>query len=147
MLRAPLFGLLIAAAGSAWCSVADPAAEQRAMAIAAELRCLVCQNQTIADSHAPLAIDLKNQIREQVAQGKGDNEIRGYMVERYGEFVLYRPAVRSATLFLWFGPFLVLAAGLVALFMRIRRQRGAEPQLTEDERRAAQQLLGEKSPS
>jgi len=79
--------------------------KKRVMAVSAELRCLVCQNQTIADSHADLAIDLKNQVREKLRQGMSEQEIVDYMVKRYGDFVLYRPLVKSTTWLLWFGPF------------------------------------------
>ena len=89
----------------------DPALEQRVMQISNELRCLVCQNQTIADSHAELAIDLRNQVRDQLKQGKSEQEILDYMVQRYGDFVRYRPPVKLQTLVLWVGPFLLLAGG------------------------------------
>src|SRR5207245_11469173 len=91
-------------------AAADPALEQRVMTLAAELRCLVCQNQTLADSNAPLAEDLRNQVREKMRQGASDSEIVDYMVARYGDFVLYRPPVKATTLMLWFGPLLLLAA-------------------------------------
>ncbi|HSW84801.1 MAG TPA: cytochrome c-type biogenesis protein, partial [Usitatibacter sp.] len=81
----------------------DPVVEQRLKDLAEELRCLVCQNQTIADSTAPLALDLRNQIRAQVAQGRTDDEIRAYMVARYGDFVLYRPPLKATTVMLWLG--------------------------------------------
>ncbi len=88
----------------------DPALEQRVMRLTAELRCLVCQNQSLADSHADLAIDLKNQVRSQMKAGKSDAEIREFMVARYGDFVLYRPPLKPTTALLWAGPFVLLAA-------------------------------------
>lgn len=101
----------------------DPALELRVQRLANELRCLVCQNQTIADSHAPLAVDLRNQVREQLREGKSEEEILSYMEQRYGDFVRYRPAVKLQTLALWAGPFLLLAGGLFALIRHLRRRR------------------------
>ena len=101
----------------------DPVVEARLKALGDELRCLVCQNQTIADSSAPLALDLRNQIRAQVAQGRTDGEIRAYMVERYGDFVLYRPPLRTTTVLLWVGPFVLLAAGAAIFVLVVRRRR------------------------
>lgn len=100
----------------------DPAVEARLKNLGEELRCLVCQNQTIADSNAPLALDLRNQIRVQVGQGKSDDEIRAYMTERYGDFVLYKPPFKATTALLWVGPFALVAVGLVALFLVVRRR-------------------------
>lgn len=101
----------------------DPALDQQVQHIANELRCLVCQNQTIADSHAELAVDLRKQVREQLKQGKSKQEIVDYMVNRYGDFVLYRPPVKAQTLLLWGGPFLLMAGGLFALLRHLRRRR------------------------
>ncbi|MCV4690726.1 cytochrome c-type biogenesis protein CcmH, partial [Escherichia coli] len=84
-----------------------------------ELRCLVCQNQNIADSHADLALDLKKQLREQIAAGRTDDEIKTYMVERYGDFVLYRPPLKATTVLLWAGPFVLLGAVAFALLRRL----------------------------
>lgn len=103
----------------------DPATEQRLKALAEELRCLVCQNQTIADSHAPLAVDLRNQIRTQIGQGKSDGEIRDYMVARYGDFVLYRPPFHATTALLWLGPLLLIIGGAIALVVVVRRRASA----------------------
>jgi cytochrome c-type biogenesis protein CcmH len=100
----------------------DPALEARMVKIAAELRCLVCQNQTIADSSAGLAIDLRNQVREMLQSGKSDREIIDYMTARYGDFVLYRPPVKATTAILWFGPALLLAGGVVILIVVLRRR-------------------------
>ena len=105
----------------------DPVVEARLKDLGEELRCLVCQNQTIADSHAPLAEDLRNQIRAMVRQGKTDDEIRAYMVERYGDFVLYKPPLKATTLLLWFGPFALLALGGVVLVLVARSRRAAGP--------------------
>jgi cytochrome c-type biogenesis protein CcmH len=87
-----------------------------------ELRCLVCQNQTLADSNAPLAEDLRREVRDLATSGKSDAEIRAYLVARYGDFVLYKPPVKSTTYVLWFGPFLLLAGGAVAWWVLIRRR-------------------------
>ncbi|MBS0592234.1 MAG: cytochrome c-type biogenesis protein [Rubrivivax sp.] len=101
----------------------DPALEARVLHIAEELRCLVCQNESIAASQADLAVDLRQQIRGQLQQGRSDAQIVDYMVQRYGDFVLYRPPVRASTWLLWGGPFVLLAAGAAALVLAIRRQR------------------------
>ena len=134
----------VALAGEAPPIAKDPLLEERVTAIAEELRCLVCQNQTLADSHAPLAIDLKNQIREQVKAGRGEREVRAYMVERYGDFVLYRPPVKATTVLLWAGPFMLMLGGLFVLFRKIRRRgAGADAPLTPEQHRAAAKLLSE----
>ncbi len=123
----------------------DPALEQRMVTLTSELRCLVCQNQTIADSNAPLAIDLKNEVREKLKQGMSDSEITDFMVARYGDFVLYRPPFKATTLFLWLGPLLLLLAGFFMLFRRLARRRTtAEPELsTTDHDRAANLLAAD----
>ena len=102
---------------------ADPALEARMVRIASELRCLVCQNQTIADSHADLAVDLRRQVREQLQAGRSDAEIVDYMTARYGDFVLYRPPFKATTAFLWLGPALMLVGGGIALVVILRRRR------------------------
>lgn len=137
-MRASLLALVLAAASAL---AQDPALEKRVMGLAHELRCLVCQNQTLADSNAPLAIDLRNQIREQLARGASESEVREFMVARYGDFVLYKPPLKATTLLLWFGPFLLLAAGAVLLWRRVARRRAPAPQLTEAERARAARLL------
>jgi cytochrome c-type biogenesis protein CcmH len=119
----------------------DPDVEKRVAALAVELRCLVCQNQTLADSNAPLAVDLRNQIREQMKAGASDREIMDFMVARYGDFVLYRPPLKATTVALWAGPFLLLAFGAWLLLRRIARRPAAEPELTEAERARAAKLL------
>ena len=123
----------------------DPALEARAMRLAEELRCLVCQNQTIADSHAPLAEDLKAQIREQLKAGRTDDQIRGFMVERYGDFVLYKPPFKATTAFLWAGPFVILvfAVGGLVLHLRRRREVPAAGELSEAERARVAALLAQ----
>ena len=115
--------------------------DRRVAALATELRCLVCQNQTLADSNAPLAVDLRNQVREQLAAGKSESEVRDYMVARYGDFVLYKPPLKASTLLLWAGPFLLLLAGLAIFLKRVRRQPEEEPSLSEAERARAAKLL------
>jgi cytochrome c-type biogenesis protein CcmH len=115
--------LPFASAGEATPLAEDPVLEARVMRLSEELRCLVCQNQTIADSHAGLAIDLKNQIREQLRAGRTDAEVLAYMVERYGDFVLYRPPVKATTAALWYGPFALLAFGAAVVVVVVRRRR------------------------
>lgn len=130
-LIALLLGLMLAGsvlAKEAPTVAADPLLEKRVMALAAELRCLVCQNQTIADSHAELAIDLKNQVREKLKQGMSEEKIIEYMVERYGDFVRYKPPVKATTLPLWIGPFVLLFAALAGLFYYIVRRRRSTPE-------------------
>jgi cytochrome c-type biogenesis protein CcmH len=114
--------------------------DRRVYNVADELRCLVCQNQTLADSNAPLAVDLRNQIRAQIENGASDQQVRDFMVERYGDFVLYKPPFKAATLALWIGPFVLLALGAWIL-RRVTRRRAAGPALTEAERARAAKLL------
>lgn len=124
----------------------DPVLEKRVNEIGLELRCLVCQNQTISDSHAGLATDLKNQIREQLKAGKSEKQIIEFMVERYGDFVLYRPPMKATTVVLWVGPFALLAAGIAGgvLIVRRRRDTVTDPsQLTDAQRLKAAQLLAD----
>ena len=121
----------------------DAALDKRVIDLAAELRCLVCQNQSLAESNAGLAVDLRNQIREQLARGASEREVVDFMVARYGDFVLYRPPLKASTFFLWFGPFVLLIAGIYVLIRRIRRQRTMNGQLSEAERLRAEQLLEE----
>ena len=120
----------------------DPALEARVTTLAAELRCLVCQNQSIAESNAALALDLRNQVREQLRAGRSEAQVVDYMVERYGDFVLFRPRFKASTLALWFGPLILLAAGLALLFRRLaRRRRAGEVELSEAEHARAARLL------
>ena len=113
---------LAARAAQAQDAAADPQLEARMMSVASELRCLVCQNQTVADSHAGLAVDLRQQIREQLAAGRSEDEVRRFMTERYGDFVLYRPPVNARTALLWGGPLLLLAGSLGTLAWVLRRR-------------------------
>jgi cytochrome c-type biogenesis protein CcmH len=147
MIRAFVFAIVVNAATPALAAEAvpteqDPVAQARAVRLQGELRCLVCQNQTIADSNADLAVDLRRQVREQIAQGRSDREIIEFMTTRYGEFVLYRPPLRASTFLLWAGPALLLLAGVV-LLVRVVRERRAEgvPALSDEERARAERLL------
>lgn len=121
----------------------DPRLEARLQALAKELRCLVCQNESLADSNAELARDLRREIREMMRQGRSDREVVDFLVARYGDFVLYRPPVKSTTLPLWAGPFVLLAIGLgvLAVVVRRRRLQAHEPPLSEEEARKAEALL------
>lgn len=129
---------------------ADPVAEKRLQALSAELRCLVCQNQTIADSNAELAVDLRHEIRGMIAAGQTDHQIVDFMVARYGDFVLYRPPVKGITYLLWGGPIAMLLIGIFAL-QRYLRQRAvrlddSERPLSDEEARRAESLLKENTP-
>jgi cytochrome c-type biogenesis protein CcmH len=120
----------------------DPALDRRVQRLANELRCLVCQNQTIADSNAELAVDLRKQVREQLRQGRTEEEILAYMVNRYGDFVLYRPPLKAQTLLLWMGPFVLMAGGLFVLLRSLRRRRDPdEKALSQAKIEEAAQLL------
>src|SRR6201988_2302019 len=123
----------------------DPAIEKRLHKLSQELRCLVCQNETLADSQAGLAEDLRREIREQMKAGKSDEEIIEFLTQRYGQFILYRPQVTPTTYLLWFGPFLLLIGGLAILFHYIKKRRDLIPNkpLTSDEKRRAAELLSE----
>lgn len=124
----------------------DPALEKRARELSAELRCLVCQNQSIDDSNAPLARDLRLVVRERLVAGDSNEQVMNYVVQRYGEFILLRPPFRPGTLLLWISPLVVLLAGLAWLFVACRRRAGMRVEtgvapLTDDERRALEQVL------
>ena len=123
----------------------DRVQQKRAVELSENLRCLVCQNQTIADSNAELAQDLRRQVREQIAQGRSDTEIVAFMVQRYGDFVLYNPPVKATTLLLWFGPGLLLLAGIALLYrnVRVRRRAAEPPELSSEEHDRASSLLGD----
>ena len=133
----------IAIANEATPLAADVVVEKRLIEISEELRCLVCQNETIAASRADLANDLRREIRKMISEGKTDKEILDFMVERYGDFVRYRPPMKPTTWLLWGGPFVLLAGGIAALisFLRRRAQEKAAPELSEEERRRAAALL------
>jgi cytochrome c-type biogenesis protein CcmH len=118
---------------------------KRETQLAAELRCLVCQNQSIAESSADLALDLRRQIREQIAAGRSDGEIVGYMTARYGDFVMYRPPLKATTVLLWFGPALLLLGGALFAWRVVRARRSALSEsdpLSDADRLRAAQLLG-----
>jgi cytochrome c-type biogenesis protein CcmH len=155
---AALFLAAVLAAGAAAAAATEapevgdnPAAERHMMQLAAELRCLQCQNQTLADSNAPLAVDLRQEIRELLAKGQSDQQIKEYLGARYGDFVFYRPPVQGNTLLLWFGPALVLVGGLVALYVTLRRRlarleaEGVTAELSDADARRAQHLLDDET--
>ena len=155
---------LMMAVTAAWCLVAspvgareaaplaeDPVVEQRLIRISEDIRCLVCQNESLAGSRADLANDLRREIRKLIREGKTDAEITGFLVSRYGDFVLYRPPVKPLTWVLWFGPFLLVLAGVAVLVRTLRRRQrahvlSAAPPLSDDERRQAQMLLDTPEP-
>ena len=103
-------------------ATADPVLEAEVMRVSSELRCLVCQNETIAASHADLAVDLRNQVRDMLKQGRNEAQIRQYMTDRYGDFVLYRPPLKSTTMVLWYGPAALLLGGAALLIFILRRR-------------------------
>ncbi len=126
---------------------ANPVTEVQVRRLSEELRCLVCQNQTLADSSAPLAEDLRNEIREMAAKNMSDQEIIDYLVARYGDFVRYRPPLKSSTVLLWLGPFALLAAAGVGLVVFLRRRQGqvADDPLTAEQARQVAELLNKES--
>jgi cytochrome c-type biogenesis protein CcmH len=123
----------------------NPQVEARLKTLAVELRCLVCQNQTLADSHAPLAEDLRREVREMIAKDMSDKEIIDFLVQRYGDFVLYRPPWKASTTLLWLGPFLLLIAGATGLVFALRRRQKklVDVTLSEEEHNRVAQLLSE----
>ena len=125
----------------------DPVLEARVKELGHTLRCLVCQNETIADSRAPLAVDLRNQVRELLASGKTEAEVKDYLVARYGDFVLYTPPMRASTLLLWFGPALLLIAGVGGLMLRLRNRQKESPVVLSDVDRARARALLDGAPS
>jgi cytochrome c-type biogenesis protein CcmH len=148
MRKLVLAALLVIAPAAAWAGEAkdlakDPVVEKRMIDLTSKLRCLVCQNETLAASQAPLAEDLRREVREQIRAGKSNQEIIDYLVARYGDFVLYDPPVKAYTLFLWLGPFLFMlgGAGVLVYQLRKRRKAVAVPELTDDARRHAAALL------
>ena len=126
----------------------DPVLESRVIELSQKLRCLVCQNETIAGSRAPLAIDLRNQVREQLASGKSEDEVVDFLVQRYGDFVLYDPPFKATTALLWLGPGALALLGVGALMVRLRRRQGESetPQLSTAEHARARALLGDDEP-
>ena len=121
----------------------DPQIEQRMKHLTEQLRCLVCQNETLADSRADLAEDLRKQIREQIKAGKSDQEIIAFLTDRYGDFVLYKPPVKTTTYLLWFGPFAFMVGGTVVLYRYLSRRRKMieEKPLSADEHKQAEEIL------
>lgn len=126
----------------------DEATEKRLVAISSELRCLVCQNESLSGSHADLANDLRREIRTLIQEGKSDAEIMDFMVSRYGDFVRYRPPLKGTTLLLWFGPGLLLVGGFVTLVLYLRRRNKAinDSPLSAEEQQQAERLLNVKEP-
>lgn len=122
---------------------ANPVLEKRVMRLSEELRCLVCQNQSLSDSNADLANDLRNQVREMMQAGKTDAQIREYMVSSYGDFILYDPPLKATTLILWIGPFalLLISGALLATYLKRRRRIVSDQTLSVDERERARALL------
>ncbi|HJS67770.1 MAG TPA: cytochrome c-type biogenesis protein [Nitrospiraceae bacterium] len=135
----------LAAAGEAAPLAENPQIEARLKTLAVELRCLVCQNQTLADSNAPLAEDLRREVREMIAKNMSDKEIIDFLVTRYGDFVLYRPPLRTTTTLLWVGPFLLLIGGATALILALRRRQKkiTDVTLSEAEHNRVAKLLSE----
>ena len=143
-----ILGAPLVQAAEAVPTSADPVLEKRVMALSEHLRCLVCQNQTIADSNAELAVDLRNQVREKLKAGQSEDEIIKYMVARYGDFVLFRPLVKSSTWLLWFGPLIMLAAGGWVLMSSLRKRRKLQQEahvLSAEEHTRVASLLSEKN--
>jgi len=136
-----------AVAGEARDMAEDPVLEKRMIGLAEKLRCLVCQNESLASSHSELAEDLRREVREQMSKGMNDDEIIDYLVARYGDFVLYDPRIKSSTLLLWFGPFLLLGGGGAMLFYQLRKRKRTiaetEIELTPEAAQRASQLLNE----
>lgn len=126
----------------------DPVVEQRLVTIAEELRCLVCQNESLAGSRADLAQDLRREVRDLIKSGKSDQEVKDFLVSRYGDFVLYRPQVKPTTYLLWGGPFLLLIIGLFALirYLKKRSQVVVDAPLSDEEKRRADALLKDTTP-
>jgi cytochrome c-type biogenesis protein CcmH len=145
-----LFALLFLLLPYAWAKEAapvaeDPEIERRMIALSEDLRCLVCQNESLAGSRADFANDLRREIREQMKANKSDKEIVDFLVARYGDFVLYRPPMKPTTLFLWFGPFafLIIGAVILVVYLKRRRKQIEEPVLSEQQRKQAEALLEE----
>jgi cytochrome c-type biogenesis protein CcmH len=139
-MRALVFAILISIA---FVSRAVENNEARIRQLEEKLRCLVCQNQSLADSNAELAADMRREVRALIDQGKSDSEIVQYLVARYGDFVRYRPPLKTSTVLLWAGPFALLALGLGVTLLRVRHARPAAAPLSDDEAQRLQQLLGE----
>lgn len=137
------FAPVLALAGEARDLAQDPVVEKRMIGLAENLRCLVCQNESLASSHAELAEDLRREVREQIKKGMTDKQIIDYLVARYGDFVLYDPPMKSSTALLWFGPFLLLLIGGAFLFLQLRKRRQTmpEPELSPEAQKRAAAML------
>jgi cytochrome c-type biogenesis protein CcmH len=151
--RSVLAALLVLAVAAPACAIepqeqlTDPALEARARTLGQELRCLVCQNESIDDSNADLARDLRTIVRERLTAGDSDQQVLGFVTARYGDYVLLRPPVRAGTLVLWFGPVVLLVAAIIAMTLRRRRPAKAEPApLSSEEDRRLARLLDETAP-
>ncbi|WP_443089138.1 cytochrome c-type biogenesis protein [Xylophilus sp.] len=143
--RGALAALLLAAAS--WAARADAALDARELALAEQLRCVVCQNQTVAESNAPLAADMRREIRTQLAAGRSDRDVVAFFEQRYGAFVHYVPPFQPSTWLLWGGPFIAALAGLWALLRALRRRgAAAEPAVLTDAQRARAQALRDGEP-
>ena len=153
MKRLSLLLMTLLACGVLWAKDAAPlaedeAVEKRLIAISEEMRCLVCQNESLAGSRADLAEDLRRELRTLIKEGKTDEEVKTFMVSRYGDFVLYRPPVKPTTWLLWAGPFVLMIAGVAALvaYLRRRGRQLKDAPLSDDERLRAEELLKEDKP-
>jgi len=149
-LRLALIVLFVALSGSALAVqpdevMKDPALEARARTLSAELRCMVCQNQSIDDSDATLARDIRVLIRQRIAEGESNDQVRAYLVSRYGDFILLKPPLQFDTLILWLSPFLVLGAGLVAIVVNRRKSPALAPKLTAEEEAELAAAMGEEA--
>ena len=143
MRRTLLAALALGFASLAWSAAEDAAMEARFQSLSKELRCLVCQNQSLFDSPAELAADFRREIRAMMREGRNDEEIKAFLVARYGDFVLFRPPLKAKTYALWAAPFLLLGVGALAIVAIARARRKAEePPLDEHERELADELLG-----
>jgi cytochrome c-type biogenesis protein CcmH len=133
----------ISYAGEAKDLAEDPVLEQRMVKLAENLRCLVCQNESLASSHADLAKDLRQEVREKMKQGMSDQQIIDFLVSKYGDFVLFDPPMKSYTILLWYGPFALLLIGLVGLVIQLRKRKKAIPetQLSAEQAQRAAALL------
>ena len=138
-----LFFTFFAIAANAQPVTDEAVVEQRLAKLSHEFRCLQCRNQSIADSPAGLAEDLRREIRVQIRAGKSDQEIIAFIAQRYGDFILYRPRVTATTYLLWFGPFVLLLGGMVFLFRYIKQRRDSitEQPMSDADRRRAEELL------
>ena len=136
----------LAFAGEARDLAKDPVLEKRMIGLAEKLRCLVCQNESLASSHAELAEDLRREVRELIQKGMSDQEIKDYLVARYGDFVLYEPPFKSYTLLLWLGPSILLLGGLSILVIQLRKRRQSmqDTTLSPTEKARANALLNDR---